>query len=711
MRNFRILLIGVEDQQINELNDEEIIIINNILDASPLYDFDIIFINSNTLKIEGDLKELRSEFNYFFSTGGVIVIYPKPFSTREFFPVNLPKFKVLEDKVGKVIKPNESHKFSSIFEEFEFVWTWHSTDSFYNDEILAWNNAGLIISYKKRRGKNSKILVFPQLKNEKRDINKFIRNLIDKIKKYYLKRRRKKTIELAENLRLALDIPQEYFEKGTSNLISAKWNYTEQKVDTIIQNSTLFLIKKFNDAKNQCITMISNIERRLANLPISKALKEIEEEYSELYDEINEKLLIPLEINADLYEILKPFEIRGEELTEYEWQLLHNLFYSAFEHPDHDLRVAINDYKNIHESLLEKLIKLQEKDIKKTQPTKYPVNYKINTKINQNHFPFPIKIKSYLQNIYYYIKKDEYFKLLNVLINLPTEDQKRILTILVLNKESHTSYDLELVGERFNIYLDKNKDRSHLKDKKLHLDYYFTQKENIEVKNNVLAYIQARCKENEITLELDKISLKIKEQDILQLIDTEYDSTTDSIKSQLNKLGFKTKIDKISVKNIEEWFKVISFIGNALHKSFDVPNYFRFHASKWKDEVKDFHPWLLEKLIEKFGQNAVSAPGVSGGHVDFRVFNIPIEAKLYKKSNIKNINHVKNDIWKFQNQLIREAGHVGLGVSVVVDVRNSIINNEIQATHLGECVDIKEFNNTFIIIFIFQAFLGTPSKI
>lgn len=203
----------------------------------------------------------------------------------------------------------------------------------------------------------------------------------------------------------------------------------------------------------------------------------------------------------------------------------------------------------------------------------------------------------------------------------------------------------------------------------------------------------------------------ISKQPLLDLIDTKYNLSTSSIKSKLKKLNFNIKTDKFSKEDIKDWFKILSFLGNALHISFDNPKYFRDIAKRWKDEVTDFQPWIQEKLMEKFGQNHVKNASVSGGHSDFKVFEIRIEVKLYKESDMKNVNGVKNDLWKkHKSQIIRESAHSGLGILLIADIRKEIINNEIDASQLGLCVDIEEDEGTFIAIFIFQAFSKTPSK-
>ncbi|MHA1380571.1 MAG: hypothetical protein ACTSRG_19565 [Candidatus Helarchaeota archaeon] len=181
----------------------------------------------------------------------------------------------------------------------------------------------------------------------------------------------KNTVKIPENLKEILDIPQDYFVDDELNLDKVKWGKSSKKVDRIIAKAMRSFVTKLEEAKNKCLKLIRSVEKLLANFPLSLNEGEILDQYRRLYEEINVKLLTPLETGEDLYEIIKPFEEKEDNLSEFEMRLFKTDFYSVNTYRLYHLDEALQLYKEAHENLFNKIVKLHGRDKVRKQEINY----------------------------------------------------------------------------------------------------------------------------------------------------------------------------------------------------------------------------------------------------------------------------------------------------------------------------------------------------
>ena len=147
-----------------------------------------------------------------------------------------------------------------------------------------------------------------------------------------------------------------------------------------------------------------------------------------------------------------------------------------------------------------------------------------------------------------------------------------------------------------------------------------------------------------------------------------------------------------------------------LNTSFNNKQLLREEAQNWKNEPKDMSPWVSTNFSRIYKEKFRDKTKISDGDCDHWVENIPIEDKLLKTSNKEEINEIIEELYeKHKNQIIRESGMSGYGILNIVDVRENIKNNIINASPIPKVFKIFYENNCWIGVFIFQAFTKTPS--
>ncbi len=90
---------------------------------------------------------------------------------------------------------------------------------------------------------------------------------------------------------------------------------------------------------------------------------------------------------------------------------------------------------------------------------------------------------------------------------------------------------------------------------------------------------------------------------------------------------------------------------------------------------------------------------------------LEVESKLIKKSTSFDFSKmVTQEIVAHESQVKREAGETGFGVLIIADVRKEIVDGAVDQSPLTKCIRIFESNGYCIVVFIFQAFQGSPAQ-
>ncbi len=182
------------------------------------------------------------------------------------------------------------------------------------------------------------------------------------------------------------------------------------------------------------------------------------------------------------------------------------------------------------------------------------------------------------------------------------------------------------------------------------------------------------------------------------------------LNQKLLRLDFWKIFQKLSY-NGRLWFEIIGNLIFLLDSSYQNSLFFRDKAQNWKSEPKKMSRWVSFYLSLLFRENLKDRTGVSDGNADHWIGDIPIEDKLIRKSNKKQIDKVIFELYNSEkNQIFREAGRTGFGIFFVFDIREEIKKNIIPASPITQCFQIFYEENRWIAVFLFQAFTKTPSN-
>lgn len=191
---------------------------------------------------------------------------------------------------------------------------------------------------------------------------------------------------------------------------------------------------------------------------------------------------------------------------------------------------------------------------------------------------------------------------------------------------------------------------------------------------------------------------------------SKYEELDTEINKMLSDLNFWV-INKIPSENTVQWLDIIYNFFDLLHNCYDYKHYFRLKAQYWKDEITDMNPWMGRVCKSYYKDKHKDHSLVAGGDADHWIGQIPLEDKLLRsEGNIKNNKILDYLYQKHKEQILKEAGKSSYGVLTIADIRKEIINGSIFPFPLKRCYKIFYENNTWIVVFLLQAFIKTPSK-
>ncbi len=210
---------------------------------------------------------------------------------------------------------------------------------------------------------------------------------------------------------------------------------------------------------------------------------------------------------------------------------------------------------------------------------------------------------------------------------------------------------------------------------------------------------------------------------MIDQIDFKYKDANQNLKNVLNKtITNITLIDPIDFNNLLKIVKQIYYF-NALDnkdKRFlqeSAENWWTLHKDdpKINMEVDWFQNEILKLLEKEYGENLDKEKEDSRGKIDFNVFNIPIELKVFhdkKEKDEKYYNMSGVDILEkeYLNQIAQESNSIRLGVLVCYDFRNKNIKKDFLIQALINRIKILDYNNQLICM-VSLGYRQTPSNI
>lgn len=196
------------------------------------------------------------------------------------------------------------------------------------------------------------------------------------------------------------------------------------------------------------------------------------------------------------------------------------------------------------------------------------------------------------------------------------------------------------------------------------------------------------------------------------LIDLErlYPECLYQLKNQLNTLKFFNVFPTLS-PNGQLWLEIIKELILLLRISAKDRRVLRKKAKEWVSEVNDMAPWTNEFLERKFGRKHHIQSQISDGRSDHSIEDVALEDKLLRSSdNINNENLIKGKYNPSSRQVKRGGILSGFQILVIVDIREEIIKDQVDAIPIPHCFKIfRDINNYWTAGFLFQAFQKAPS--
>jgi len=210
---------------------------------------------------------------------------------------------------------------------------------------------------------------------------------------------------------------------------------------------------------------------------------------------------------------------------------------------------------------------------------------------------------------------------------------------------------------------------------------------------------------------------------MIDQIDFKYKEANQNLKNVLNKRI--TNITLIDPTNFNNFLKIIKQIYYFITLDNKDKGFLQESAENWwllnKDDLKikmevDWFQDEIFKVLEKeYGENLIKEKEDSRGKIDFSVFNIPIELKVFhdqKEKEDKYYDMSGIDILEkeYLNQIAQESNSIRLGILVCYDFRKENIKKEFLVQALIDRIKILDYNNQ-IICMASLGYRETPSKI
>ncbi|MFX1256501.1 MAG: hypothetical protein ACFFAN_01475 [Promethearchaeota archaeon] len=203
--------------------------------------------------------------------------------------------------------------------------------------------------------------------------------------------------------------------------------------------------------------------------------------------------------------------------------------------------------------------------------------------------------------------------------------------------------------------------------------------------------------------------IKTERREIYQSIKEKYPECFFQLKRQLKNLNFNEKYPILSPNGIL-WLKIIKKLIGLLRASAKEKGVLREKAQSWESEVKDMAPWTNKWLDERFGKKHTIKPQISDGHSDHFIDDITLEDKLLRSNEKLNVDNLIEEKYKKEKRQIKREGILsGFQILLIVDIRDEIKNNKVDAIRIPDCFKIFYEENYWTAVFLFQAFKDTPS--
>ena len=206
---------------------------------------------------------------------------------------------------------------------------------------------------------------------------------------------------------------------------------------------------------------------------------------------------------------------------------------------------------------------------------------------------------------------------------------------------------------------------------------------------------------------------------IISSIDTKYSDSTHYLKQiiKTNIEGFR----QLSPRNFMNFCEILSELVNYMH--YESNQYLELNASAdqfWDDhkennmiemEKKWFQPEFQKILNFRFGENVNKEVEEARGSPDFKVYNIPIELKVFNdrkntgNREISGIDLLKNEL----DQSFQYLMHTKCGFLVGYDYRIQEVNNNAIPISISERIKLNFKGNNVIFCLLFHR-KEKPSK-
>lgn len=177
--------------------------------------------------------------------------------------------------------------------------------------------------------------------------------------------------------------------------------------------------------------------------------------------------------------------------------------------------------------------------------------------------------------------------------------------------------------------------------------------------------------------------------------------------------------------HLEQSFAAIaSWLLRKLSYSLEEPSFLRNPAIRWESEHSSdgyakfedefFLPFLLERLVEKFGNRVVKKPEKFGGEIDLLFDStIPVELKV-RRGTTTALAAILDEKYPPTGQAAAYAAHARLGIVVVLDLpaESPTISNLDSSVRVIQRDLVQDGSYpTCVVVFIFHAHHPKPSTV
>lgn len=207
-------------------------------------------------------------------------------------------------------------------------------------------------------------------------------------------------------------------------------------------------------------------------------------------------------------------------------------------------------------------------------------------------------------------------------------------------------------------------------------------------------------------------------------INTRYFDSNKKIKNLLLAPEVIQIIMTLDIEIFGNFCEVLEYLINKMHLDKDERRFLQNSADQWWNyrarrkkitknskenmETDWFHPKIKNLLYEKFGDKVHYEVNKSRGKIDFEVYSIPIECKVFPKNmgykSISGISLLK----RHKLQAFAETMDTRIGFLIGYDYRSNI-NAKFLVESIGERLDIEILNQKIIFLMVFLGNMKSPS--